>query len=266
MKSKLLIAAVPCFSLGIANATLTTVIFDSSFTAGEGYADGTLSGQPGIADTQAGWIVSSSATNGTVTNSNGGFIRAQFGGDVLSNLISPQGEMILVEVAGLNIASNGINDQILRLGLSDGGSGGSAAMAIGGQLTGDTSGNIYVENAAFGISGSRVSTGLMYGDTFDYAIKLTAESAGATSAISYTIEHIINGATLLTETGQPASGISFNPASAPTNFAGFLQDQDGPDGSSFSFDGLTLSTTIPEPSMVGLLGLGFLSVFLRRRR
>jgi len=172
--------------------------------------------------------------------------------------------MILIEIDDLMIVSDGNNDQILSLGLSTGGTGGAAGLAIGGQLVRSGT-DIFVDNGGFAVSGAVVDTGFdVGGGSFDYAIKLTAQGTGSSTTVGYTVEHLINGTSILTETGQSPSF----PSPTPTTnvFAGFIQDLDGASGANFKFDGFTLSTNVPEPSMVSLLGFGFCSVLLRRRR
>jgi|GEM_PF-4254262 len=253
-------------TIGSANAALTNIVFDSSFTAADGYMDGALNGQPGVTETQSGFVVSNSAGIGTVTNQNASFNRAQIGGDYLSSLSFVAGDMILIELDDLMIVSDTNNDQILSLGLSTGGTGGAAGLAIGGQLVRSGT-DIFVDNRGFPVSGGAVDTGFdVGGGSFDYAIKLTAEAAGSSTTVGYTIDHLINGTSLLTETGQFPATVSTTPQN--TGFAGFIQDLDNGDasGANFKFDGFTLSTNVPEPSMVSLLGFGLCSVLLRRRR
>jgi len=246
-------------TIGSANAALTNIVFDSSFTSPD-YTDGALNGQPGVTDTQGAFVVSNSAGTGTVTNEDGAFERAQIGGDFLSSLSFVPGSMILIELDDLMIVSDDNNNNILTLGLSTGGGSGNAGLAIGGRLT--RSGTaISVGGFASGSALTGFSVG---GASFDYAIKLTAENAGPSTAVSYTIDHLINGTSLLTETGQFPAPVSMTPMN--NFFAGFIQDLDPADGADFNFDGFTLSYNIPEPSMVSLLGFGLCSVLLRRRR
>jgi len=244
-------------------------VFDADFTAPT-YNDGAANVQPGFGGaglTQASYSISDSAGTGVLSNT-GSFTRAQFGPGNGGQTVAV-GDMIIVEAFDF-VVTGTINSRTL-LGLSDGGLGGGANGAIGSQLSVDGSGNIFVENDAFAVDGAnRVDTGFDVGDAaFDWGFKLTAETAGNIEAVSYTIDHLINGVSILQETGQGITGgANANPAAAHY-LAGFIQDQGA--GATVTTSQLTVSTVgaavvIPEPSSLGLLFLASFAGLTRRRR
>jgi len=259
MKATILTTALLAAGTAASSAALNAVtLFTADFTAPT-YADGAASTQPGFngAGTQAAYAISDSAGTGVLTGGTG-FVRAQIGPNTLSTSTVSVGEQIIIEADNYSLFA-GTNNARAIMGLSGGGGGGAAQMTIGGQLSVDGAANIYVENGAFAVDPGRVDTGLDVGATFDYAIVLTAESAGAVPSQTYTIDHLINGTSLLTEVGQ-SIGAAADPA---TYLSGFIQDQGA--GAQFSMEGFTIRT-VPEPSSALLMSLSGLALLARRRR
>lgn len=261
------------FSGSASAALITSTVFSADFLPSEGYMPGNLNGQNGILAQSNGSTVNAVDTSGTgsVTSSAGGFTRFRFGTSLAGQTVAV-GDMILIEVGGLSILSDGANDNSIVIGLSQFGQfSGSGSVAIGSQLTLDLANgnNIFVEDAAFAISPSRVDIGFDIGDSFDYGVKLTAETAGDVGSALYTIDHLINGVSLLTQTNQMANLATSD--AFGNELRGIFQDQDSPTGVSYSLDSVSLSTVavaVPEPSSfamvvcVGVVGL----VAHRRRR
>ncbi len=266
MIRQLLTAAVVAFAIGLPNLAsaglITATLLDADFTQPT-YTDGIANTQPGFNGnlTQTNFVISDSAGTGLLSN-DGFFTRAQFGPGSGGQAVVA-GDMILVESFGFT--ATGTNDSRAVLGLSDGGTGGTAGLAIGTQLSVDGTGNVFVENSAFGVDNAgRVDTGFDVGTAFDWGVRFTAEAAGSIEAVTYTVEHLINGATVLTETGQ---GIAPQDPVAANFLSGFIQDQGN--GATISTSRLRLSTigvAVPEPGTLGLLAVGGAFALVRRRR
>ena len=277
MKHTMMIA-----SLAILPATLSPAaisVFDSSFTDGEGFTDGSVGFGAPNPDTlvgQGGFSISDSVSGtGGVGLLNGatGFQRALFGftgadsfNVALVNGLQ-EGSTITVGAHGLTLPAVGNpagTSNVLVLGLSninDGNILGGSGLALGGRLQANSSGDIFVNTTStFNPSlGAGADSGLnVGGSSFDWELVFTAEAGG-----TFTVEHKINGATLLTEVNR-----SFNFSNGSAETAGHLQDQGGAAGApnNYTIDRLSLEyDIIPEPATAVLALAGLLGVMRRRR-
>ena len=170
------------------------------------------------------------------------------------------GDAILVEMIGLTIISDATDNNILELGLGNAGGVGAGNVIIGGALTHDLLGaspNLILAGGT--------STGISFGTKFNYSVSLVAESAGAIASQTYTINHLVNGSSILSVPGQSIAASNGN--ANDTYLQGIVQDTDGNtfNHSNFTYEGFVLSTTVPEPSAALLGALGVLGLVRRRR-
>ena len=137
---------------------------------------------------------------------------------------------------------------------------GAGNVVIGGALTHDLAGaspNLILAGGT--------STGISFGTKFDYSVSLVAETAGPIASQTYTINHLVNGSSILSVPGQSIAASNGN--ANDTYLQGIVQDTDGNTfgHSNFTYEGFVLSTTVPEPSAALLGALGMLGLVRRRR-
>ncbi|MEM0964982.1 MAG: PEP-CTERM sorting domain-containing protein [Verrucomicrobiota bacterium] len=234
----------------------TVTLFDTSFTASDGWFDGGINfggDNPDSLIGQGGMSLSDTATTG-ILNGASSFNRALFGwnsgfseAEVLALDI---GSTISVAATGVTISAGGNNNFVLGLSnVDDGNILGNSSMADGGHLTSDGT-NIFAQNSNFSVdTAGRIDTGVDVGETFNYEVRFTA-----TAAEIFTVEQIINGNLIFSETGQ-----SFNFSNSGTQAVGHFQDFGG---GAATIDALSFSyTAVPEPNqfalLFGVLGIGF---------
>ena len=115
------------------------------------------------------------------------FQRAVAGATINQTDAITAGDMFLFEAVGLTLNdSAGGNNPTFSLGLSTGTDLGNATNFVGGQIVTSDGVNLFVDNGSFGASPNAVDTGLAVGSTFDYTVKITAESTATVTTTTYT--------------------------------------------------------------------------------
>ncbi|MBB6428711.1 PEP-CTERM sorting domain-containing protein [Algisphaera agarilytica] len=254
-------------ALGVlASSASGSVLFETSFTAAEGFVDGGVGFGPDNPDTVIGqgpYSVVDSAGVGTLSSDSNGFVRALLGRTAAGNQTDVTslgaGEQVVIEYIGLVVGANsasGNNIGVVGLANEDAGNilGGSS-LAIGAQLVGNGgNGNVWIDPNTNFTPSAGADTGVAFGTAFDLTITLTSDGLGA-----FDVETSVNGgATLTTQ-----SGVTPDFSKSGTLLSGHLQDFGGANG--IRLDGFRLSTVIPEPASLTLLGLGSLAMLSRRR-
>lgn len=263
MKSLTVIAGLAVAGL-VAVPASADVIFDSSFTTGEGYEDGGVFFNPGNPELAGAGVfsITDAAGIGLLNNGNGtSFGRTLFGldggdsfdEDTLVNL--PAGESIVVEAFGVTI-STPTGSNLGVFGLSNINSGdivGGSSLSIGAQLV-HSNGDILIDpdtGFAANVAGA-TDTGVNVGETFDLRVTITATGSG-----TYDVTTAVNNVDIVT-----ALGVSAAVDNSSTDLSGHIQDfgNAGP----YTVDRLRIETVVPEPASVALMGLGLLAVMRRR--
>lgn len=241
-------------------------VFNSSFTAGEGFSDGSIGFGAPNPDTIIGpgvFTVTDSAGTGTLSTPGNSFGRALFGwtGVDESTITGLQaGSTITVAASNLTIqAAAGSNRNLMILGLSNVDSGnilGNTSGTRHGHLVADSAGNIYAQNDNFAVNiGAAVDTNFNVGEAFNYTVLYTALGGGL-----FNVEQQVNGSTVFT---LPNVSLDFSKSGPDTT--GIIQDFGGATG--ITMDALSFSyDPVPEPSTSALLLCLLPTALLRRRR
>ena len=258
--------------VALAAAAPAAVIFDSDFTQAEGFVDGDIGfvgSNPDSIVGQATFSIADSAGAGFLASTGVSFTRALFGFQfgvvpdpfsvvVVSNLSA--GDVIEVEATGLTFNPTGAN--VGPFGLSNINPGnilGGTSIAGGVQFTYDSSSDdLRLDtNIDFSASpGDDVSTGVGSGESFNYLQRFVATGSG-----TFDIEHLVNGALVLTD-----SGVTLNLGNGSADITGYLQDF-GQAGAT-TVDGLRLELVfaVPEPSAAVVLCVCGVCAMTRRRK
>lgn len=261
MVSSLRFALLMVAALAASVSQADDIFFDSSFTTGEGYSDGSLPDNSADLISQPGFSISDAAGSGTL---NGGpsFQRALFGvvgttmdKDYLNNTANE------VRVSVFGLVFNPTNQNVARFGLSDfdvSNPTGGSQLAAGVRFAYRASdSNLFLDRSLSGFPiNFDVNTGVVAGETFDYEQRFKALGGGI-----FDIEHYINGSLLTT-----SSNITPNFSFSGSKVTGMIQGQGA--AGAYSMDGLRLSgfSNVPEPSSLGLFAVGIAAFAGRRRR
>lgn len=244
------------------------------FTTGEGYANGTLNGQPSetpvwsvSSDTNTPFSVNTAAGgsvafNTTLNNRIVGYnsaidftTGAAFTTSMDFTFVQSAATVGTTTLAGLVYAEN-VNANSI----------GSTSAGFGRSTLLDGY-RLAFANAAVNIAGTALGIDSGSGDTISDVIRLTYTlQQGATSSTWIGTEVIYNVTTDTVVATRSSSAISIG-TTDPSSFFGAMQLGTGMASSGLSsFTVLAYSSPVPEPGVVTLLGLGCAVMALRRRR
>ena len=246
MKKTISFVAGALVSLACSHSAFAAVIYETSFTTAQGAVDGALnsggSGGPQFAG-QGGFSISNAAGVGTLNSATGGFQRALFAFD--NN--APVSNFKLTDLTGMTAGQSIVIDAFGAV-LTQG------SMQVG--LANINDGNpLGGSNAALGYTVTSSTPGVAVGSPFNLSIVF---KPGATSG-NFDVLTSVDGVLRNTQ-----SDIAPNLSNRSADLAGIIRDLNNANQAGFSLDGLKI-TTVPEPSVALLGGLGLLGLLRRRR-
>ncbi len=233
------------------------VIFDSDFTAADGFANGTIDlglppGDPNPDSIvgESGYVVDSAGT-GTLTNTDGSaFQRAVFGLTFDHTAEDPDpfdqaivndmvlGDFLEIEARGMQWPGNGTDANLGVFGLARINGNdivGQSNLAAGVQFTTDLT-NVFIDTDTTTPANLEIDTGIPLGTEFDYRLRYVAKGGAV-----FDIEHYLNDE-FITMASDVA--IDFMPAEFnSSDTGGFIQDFGG--AGAHSVDALRLRVVLP---------------------
>ncbi len=233
------------------------VIFDSDFTAADGFADGTIDfglpptdPNPDSIVGESSYVVDTSGS-GTLTNTSGSaFERALFGLTFGHTAEDPDpfdqalinsmvlGDFLEIEAVGMRWPGNGADANLGVFGLARVNGNdvlGQSTLAAGVQFTTDLT-NVFVDTDTAMPANLEIDTGIPLGTAFDYRLRYVAKGGAV-----FDIEHYLNDefVTISSDVAIDFMPEEFN----SSDTGGFIQDFGG--AGSHSVDALRLRVVSP---------------------